>query len=577
MFQIVTDRFLSALAVAVFSASCTAMVGCTSTGIPNFGYTALMPSNQGTYANNSASQTGNRRAEAFADPALDRVRQSSVVRAQDTNGFNGGGSFGAPPPNNFSSQNSFVPGGAAPNATQYPQVPPNTVSPSPPAIVQQGQIDSGQSVPFTGPPTGAQFAPQSGPGGPPSTFGGGPGFTVPGQTEVLPPPPPDALGEEFITPGVAGPGAPGYGPGDFGLPPNFADIDAVVQEAQSGRFMIGAGINSDAGVTGQLIIDERNFDIFRVPTSWDDVINGRAFRGGGQGFRLEAIPGDQVQRYLVSWSEPYLFSTPVSLNVSGYYYDRRYTDWDEQRVGGRVGLGYRLTHDLSMSLSTRFEQIDLTNPRVTTSPELNAALGESNLYTGDLTLTHDTRDNPFAATEGHLIELNLTQAFGTFDYPRGEIDYRRYFLVRERPDGSGRHTFSFSSRFGISGSQTPIYENYFAGGFSTLRGFEFRGASPVSGGVRVGGRMRWINSVEYLFPLTADDMMKGIVFCDFGTVEQDIKLSADSFRVAPGFGFRVNIPAFGNGAPLAFDFAFPVAMADTDEERIFSFFMGLLR
>ena len=38
-----------------------------------------------------------------------------------------------------------------------------------------------------------------------------------------------------------------------------------------------------------------------------------------------------------------------------------------------------------------------------------------------------------------------------------------------------------------SGTQTPIYEHYFAGGFTSLRGYDFRGASPVDGIVRVGG------------------------------------------------------------------------------------------
>jgi outer membrane protein insertion porin family len=93
----------------------------------------------------------------------------------------------------------------------------------------------------------------------------------------------------------------------------------------------------------------------------------------------------------------------------------------------------------------------------------------------------------------------------------------------------------------------------------------------------VGGEFQWLNTVEYMFPLTADDMIKGVVFCDFGTVEQNIELTADNFRVAPGFGFRVHMPAAGIGAPLAFDFAFPVASAATDEQQMFSFYLGVLR
>ena len=363
---------------------------------------------------------------------------------------------------------------------------------------------------------------------------------------------------------------------ELGLPPNFADIEAVVEEARTGRFMFGVGINSSAGVTGQIVLDERNFDLFRLPTSWQDVTEGRAFRGAGQGFRIEALPGSIVQRYMVSFTEPYLYSTPISLSVSGFFFDRNFFGWDEQRLGGRVALGYRLTHDLSVSIGSRFEEVKVHNPRVNGVAELDQVLGDNDLYGPQITLTHDTRDQPFAATEGHYIEMSYQQVFGSFDYPRADVDLRRYHLIYERPDSSGRHTFSYGFRFGFSGAQTPVYDNYFAGGFSTMRGFDFRGASPVSGGITVGGEYRMLGSVEYTFPFTADDMLKGVVFCDFGTVEEKIEINAEDFRVAPGFGFRLFIPAMGP-APLAFDFAFPITSESTDQEEIFSFFIGIGR
>jgi outer membrane protein insertion porin family len=355
-----------------------------------------------------------------------------------------------------------------------------------------------------------------------------------------------------------------------------APIDVFVEETRTGRFMFGVAVNSDAGVTGQITIDERNFDILRWPRSWDDFVQGGAFRGAGQGFRIEAQPGSQVQRYLVSFTNPYFLDTNISFGASAGYYDRNYYDYSESRYGGRLQWGYRLTPDLSVSAATRFESIDIFNPRVLGVQELDDALGRSELYTGRVSVTHDTRDLPFMPTEGHLIELSFEQAFGSFDYPRGEFDYSQYFMMRERPDGSGRHTLAYTMKLGFSGSDTPIFENYFAGGYSTLRGFAFRGASPIDSGVRVGGEFRWLNSLEYFFPLTADDMIKGVVFCDFGTVEEDIALRGENFRAAPGFGFRVNVPALGP-APLAFDFAFPVARAAGDDEQMFSFFFGALR
>src|SRR4029453_11580420 len=319
-------------------------------------------------------------------------------------------------------------------------------------------------------------------------------------------------------------------------------------------------------VTGQITIDERNFDITRVPLSWDDFVNGSAFRGAGQGFRIKAQPGRRGRRSLVSFPNPYLFESNISFNASGFYFDRNYFDWNESRVGGRFMFGYRLTPDLSVSAALRLEQIEIFDPRVNTVPELNEAVGTNHLYSGRVSIMHDTRDLPFMPTEGHLIELAYEQAFGTFDYPRGEANYSQYFLLRERPDGSGRHTLAYTTKLGFSGSDTPIFENYFAGGYSTLRGFSFRGASPVDNTVRIGGEFQWLNSLEYFFPITADDMIKGVFFCDFGTVEEKIQLKGENFRVAPGFGFPWNVPPLGP-APLAFDFAFPVLKANGDDEQ----------
>ena len=86
----------------------------------------------------------------------------------------------------------------------------------------------------------------------------------------------------------------------------------------------------------------------------------------------------------------------------------------------------------------------------------------------------------------------------------------------------------------------------------------------------------WINSLEYLFPLTADDMLHGAAFIGFGTVEENIALDWDQFRVAPGFGLRITIPAMGP-APIALNFAFPIAEAETDDKEVFTFNIGFTR
>ena len=361
------------------------------------------------------------------------------------------------------------------------------------------------------------------------------------------------------------------------FPVNYADLDVYVSETETGSINFGGAYNSDNGIVGQFKIDERNFDIFRWPTSFRDLVSGTAFRGGGQQFSLELVPGQNVQRYSASLTEPYLFGTDYSLSLSGYLFERRYFDYDEQRLGGRIAVGRRLTPDLSISMGFRGERVDIDNARVDTSPTLNSILGKSNLFLFNAGLIRDTRDSQTAATEGTFMSATLSQAFGDFDYTRGDFDFRTYRLLYERADGTGRHTISYGTKLGFSGSSTPVFENYFAGGFSTFRGFDFRGVGPNEGGVRIGGPFQWLNTVEYQFPLLADDSVKGVLFVDFGTIEQSVTLNSENFRVAPGFGFRVNVPQLGIGAPLAFDFAFPVATAEGDDEKVFSFYLGLAR
>jgi outer membrane protein insertion porin family len=138
---------------------------------------------------------------------------------------------------------------------------------------------------------------------------------------------------------------------------------------------------------------------------------------------------------------------------------------------------------------------------------------------------------------------------------------------------------------GISGDNTPAYDNFFAGGYNTIRGFVFRGASPrqTAAGTEpsagepaaiVGGPFQWLNTIEYMFPITADDTLRGVVFTDVGTVESNVSLN--NMRVAPGVGLRITLPAMGP-APIALDFAVPVAYAPYDSKQLFSFFVGFAR
>jgi len=391
-------------------------------------------------------------------------------------------------------------------------------------------------------------------------------------------------GTTYVPGPIFDPGSPVYdGPPDGAIPLRTLDFEVTAHEAMTGRMMFGVGVNSDAGLVGQILIDEQNFDWQRFPRGWEDIRNATAFRGAGQRLRIEAVPGTELQRYMVTFQEPYLLNTAISLGLSGYYYNRSYREWFEQRIGGRIALGYQLTPDLSASLAYRGAKVNVIDAIDPALPEFADILGHDLALHGfQLALTRDKRDSAFLATEGHLLEVSLEQVIGSFSYPRAEVDFRKYFMLHQRPDRSGRHVLSLGARAGYTGDNTPIYEHFYAGGFSSLRGFAFRGATPhvyspnAGRDVFLGGQFLLLASAEYMFPITADDMIRGVVFCDTGTVEPTIDNWSNNYRVAPGFGLRIAVPAMGP-APIALDFAFPVAWEPGDRFEVFSFFVGFGR
>jgi outer membrane protein insertion porin family len=501
--------------------------------------------------------------------------------------FAGPGPYAAGPANP-----APIPPNAAAPANPAP-IPPNAAAPINPAPIPPNAAAPMNVAPVApyaaGPGPYAAGPPPAGPGMPAGPVWAGPGAPV---GPFYPSP-------RYDPSGMAGTTWPDLPKQDrvFGDPNNYiippADsvplrelpLGFISEETQTGRLMFGVGVNSEAGLVGQIVLDEQNFDWTRWPTGWEDIRNGTAWRGAGEHFRVELVPGTQVQRYMVSFQEPYLGmpdgtpilldGRPVGLGLNGFYYERIYPEWREQRAGGGISFSYQFTHDLSGSIGFRGQNVKILNPEFTTVPDLNAVLGHNALYSFSVGLAHDTRDNAFLATEGHLLRASFEETVGTFSYPRWELSGQQFFRIYENIDHSGRHVLSLSATLAQSGSDTPIFERFYAGGFSTLRGFAFRGVSPrdPATGMVVGGDFELLTSIQYLFPITADDMLRGVFFVDAGTVEPSMRQWNENYRVAPGFGLRIAIPMMGP-APIALDFAFPVLSASGDQRQMFSFFVG---
>ena len=424
-------------------------------------------------------------------------------------------------------------------------------------------------MPFGG--IGGQFAPE--PNTVPRPLGPPQGMPPIGPPPGLPPynPGPPLGGQEPSLPNNnmndVGPDRQEPFPGR-----SYADIVTNVDEAPTGRIMFGVGASSFGGLSGTAILHESNFDIWAIPRSFSELTSGRAFRGAGQEFRLELSPGTLINRYVVSFRDPYLFDLPLGLGVSGYQWSRYYPDWSERRSGGRVSLGYQFGPQVYADTAVRVEDVDVHGFKYPAPAALLAVAGHTTLATIRPSIRFDNRNNPMAPSSGSYIEAAFEQGFGTFTFPKFTLEGRKHFLTGSRPDGSGKRTLTTRGRFGITGRDTPIYERFFEGDYRSMRGFYYRGVGPHVLGVNTGGILETVGSIEYQFPWTASDKLQQVVFCDFGTAEANYSFT--TFRASVGTGLRVVIPQISGQLPLAFDLAFPVSKAEGDRIRYFSFFIG---
>lgn len=349
------------------------------------------------------------------------------------------------------------------------------------------------------------------------------------------------------------------------------DILVQVQETQTGSLLFSVGVNSDAGVTGSVVLNERNFDITRFPTSIDDLYSGRAFRGAGQEFRLEAVPGQRFQRYTASFREPYLFDSLFNFGASAYFYQRGYAEFNEQRVGTQFNIGRRLNNVWAADLRVRIEGVDIFDVPDYFPPEITQYRGDHFLAGFRGSLARDTRDSFLRPTEGSRFEMGYEQVTGDYNFPLFSVEALKFFTLYQRPDGSGRQVLALRSQAMFSSGDVPIYERFYAGGYRSLRGFEFRGVGPFDQGLNTGGRFAFLNSAEYQVPLVASDQFYAVAFVDSGTVEESVRI--DNYRVTAGLGMRIVVPALGP-MPIALDFGVPIVKGPDDRQQIFSFWMG---
>ena len=357
--------------------------------------------------------------------------------------------------------------------------------------------------------------------------------------------------------------------------PGVRNLLVEVSEAQTANFIIGAGINTNSGLVGNVSLTERNFDITRWPTSWSDMFSGRALRGAGQTFRISAEPGVELMRFQIEWFEPYLFDRPYSLGTKAYLFERQRDNYDETRYGGVVSIGHRFKNRWYGEVASRLEGVKIDNLDSDTPPEVIDDSGSHVIAGLKGTLVKDRTDSRWLPSTGDRFRLSYEQVGGDYNFGRATGDYRIYrTLYLDALDR--KHVLAGRVSLGRIFGDAPVFESFYGGGIGSIRGFDYRGISPRSSGMAgkgepIGGEFMVFVGTEYTFPIVGEQL-RGAVFLDTGTVESEVEVT--TYRAAVGVGIRWIIPLFGP-VPMSLDFAFPLNKDDDDDDQVLNFSFGM--
>ena len=361
--------------------------------------------------------------------------------------------------------------------------------------------------------------------------------------------------------------------------PGLRDAQVNIVEGQTGSVMLGAGVGSDSGVIGQLVFDQKNFDIHDHPENFGEFITGKAFKGAGQALRIALQPGTYVSQYSISFTEPYLNDKPVSLDVIGSSYERWQESYDENRTKGYVGFEKREKNRWRKSIGFRVENVKIDDLDYDAPQEIIDVEGNNFLAGVKVGFGRELTDDKFMPTSGYSFNVSYEQVEGDHSFGIATGVHRGYKTLYE--DLSERKTVLTTKLLGAATvGDAPPFEKFYGGGTGLygIRGFDYRGISPrglqtnVPSPERkdpIGSDWIFIANAEVLVPLVSNNF-GALFFVDSGMVE------TGGYRAAVGTGIQILLPQWFGPVPMRFEMSAPFMKDDNDDEQVFSFSVGRL-
>jgi len=377
--------------------------------------------------------------------------------------------------------------------------------------------------------------------------------------------------------------------------PNRQKLIVKVEEKPTGEVSFGAGFSSVELLTGNITLAEKNFDLGKIFETFPP-------KGGGQKARMQASIGFRSQNLNLAFTEPWFLDKPIRLDATGFYNGASYLSefYNQQNYGASIGLSRRLGDDYplnrwSAGVIYRPEFYNIFDLQSDAPPYMAASVGDTFKSSLRGSIIYDGRDSYMLARNGQYFEFGAEGAggplLGSENIWKIKAEYRFYYPLWKEKD------VIFSARAllglvdGFSSTQyVPIWDQLFAGGSGSVRGFDPSLGSTVNGGSvgpkqnnqPVGGGTQGVYQAEVTAPFPIlENRVRWALFCDGGFVNENVfdfqpktynntqsmmvngtptsyQAVNGGFQIGVGVGIRMDI---GIG-PMKFDVGFPVMTGD---------------
>ncbi len=337
-----------------------------------------------------------------------------------------------------------------------------------------------------------------------------------------------------------------------------------VEEGKTGTFNFGAGYNTDEGVGG---FGELNLDNF-------DITNWPSFSGGGQQLRLKLHIGDVRDQYAISFTDPEFAGYPFAFGADLFdesYEVRGGADYREDQQGGQLRLGKALSPYVTTRTSLKYVETDISDLPFFVNREIRQQRGESTTVSLAGQIERNTLDNYRDPATGakHVLAAEVAGLGGDHEFVKMQHDSTWYFpLNREQKwIASIRVRNGWMTEYGSS-DYVPLQDRFYAGGTTTVRGYDNRDIGPKvreflfwGDKFAVGGNVRQITNLELKYKVT--EAFRLYTFVDAGGVWEDFgDIDFGEYRYSAGLGMGFDVPRMG---PIRVDYGF--ALNPDDDQR----------